>query len=134
MKKADPRTKARLQVTLTGLIWAGLSAASFLYFHYPIRGWIFGGLSFLFLVSAAVIPPLAVGLHRVLSTLSHGLVTGVSLLCLIVVFYLVIVPAGFILRRTRSLKTTRRPDPALETYWIDRPAAPATPASYLRPF
>jgi hypothetical protein len=134
MNKGDPKTKARLQITLTGLIWAGLSAACFLYFHYPTRGWIFGGLSALFLVSAAVLPPLAVGIHKVLSTLTHGLVTGISLLCLIVVFYLVLLPAGLVLRATRSLKTTRRPDPALQSYWTDRPKEELTAAQYLRPF
>lgn len=134
MKTKDPRTQARIQISITGLLWAGLSALSFLHFHSPRRGWIFGGLATLFLVSALLIPPLAHVLHKVLSTVARGLVTVVSVTVLSIVFYLVLLPLGLILRGTGGLKTTRGVDPSLASYWVDRPSEPLAPARYLRPF
>ncbi len=125
--------RPRLQIFVTGMIWALLSAASFWYSH-PRRGWILAGMAALFIVSALLVPPLARALQHALAFLVQALVTTVTWTLLGVTYYLLIAPMGLVLRLKGSLRTTRRADPALATYWVDRPPAPLDPSRYLRPF
>jgi len=126
--------KSRIQILVTGLLWSILSAVSFLYLHSPRRGWIFGALAFVFLASALFVPPAARALHGVLSWVAQAVVKAISLTLLGLIYYLVMTPLGAVLRWTGSLKTTKRADPALATYWIERPRQAPSPARYLRPF
>ena len=50
-----------------------------------------------------------------------------------VLFYLVFLPTGLLLRARGRLRITRRPDPSLTTYWAE-PARTPTPESYRRQF
>lgn len=124
---------------ISGLIQAtvGLAAAGLFYFwlHRPTM--------------AAVVVTLAAlnGLIAVLSPLGlYAKVTaGVGFLGRVIgqivtwalmplVFYLLFLPVGLLLRAGGKLRLTRRPDRALPTYWRDLPQADRAPESYSRQF
>ncbi|MBI4563347.1 MAG: hypothetical protein HY716_01465 [Planctomycetes bacterium] len=126
-------SRARIQILLTGLLWSALAAISFV-LHHTLRGWICAAIAGVLLVSAAAVPSLARGIHKVLAFLLVTAVHTLSLILLGLIYFLVIAPAGLFLRLTGSLQTTTRPDPSLPTYWIARPREPLSRERYHRTF
>jgi hypothetical protein len=87
---------------------------------------------------ALVVP--AVLAPRLLAPVERGWMRGAAVLgevnsriLLTVLFYLVIAPIGFVLRRIRDPLDRSLRDPARST-WIRRPAGPVDPARYERQF
>jgi len=125
--------RPRVQVALMGTAWSLLSVLFFLKWQAPIRGSIFGFLGATFLVSGLLVPSAAAAIHRALKALTVGLVLLISWILLGTVFFLVIVPAGWALRRLGALRTLRGPTGS-DSFWSDRPDEPLTVERYLRPF
>jgi len=125
--------RPRVQVTVIGTVWSLLSVLCFLKWHAPIRGWIFGSMGAGFLVSGLFIPPAADFIHRSLKALTVGIVLLLSWILLGTVYFLLIMPMGWILRAKGSLRT-RRIRAAADSYWTDRPEEPLSVERYLRPF
>jgi hypothetical protein len=125
--------RPRVQIALIGAVWSLLSALFFLKWQAPIRGWIFGSLGASFLACGLLVPPAAEAIHRALKALTVGMVLLLSWILLGTVFFLVIVPLGWILRRTGTLRTRRGPARS-DSYWTDRKDEPLTVERYLRPF
>jgi hypothetical protein len=123
--------RPRLQVGLLGLAWVLVAALGFR--RWPIQAAILGSLGAMFLVCAILVPRAALGLQGVLKALAAGLILLLSWVLLGIVFFLVIVPAGWILRRFGALRTHRGPAKG-DTYWSDRPEEPLSVERYLRPF
>lgn len=124
----------RVQMVVMGTLWSFLSAFFFLKWHAPVRGWTFGALGLSFLVSGLLVPPAAAALHRALKALTIGLVTLISWVVLGSMFFVVIMPVGWVLRWTGSLRTRKGLRERVETYWTDRPDEPLSAERYLRPF
>jgi hypothetical protein len=125
--------KPRIQVTVLGTVWFLLAALSFLKWHAPIRGWIFATLGAGFIVSGLFIPSAAAAIHRFLGRFGAWILLLLSWILLAGVFFLLILPLGWILRATGSLRT-RRPPAKPDSYWVDRPEEPPSVDRYLRPF
>jgi hypothetical protein len=125
--------RPRVQIVLIGTVWSLLSALFFLKWQAPIRGWIFGSLAAGFLVSGLFIPPAAAFIHRALGALTVAVVLLLSWILLGTVYFLVIMPLGWILRAKGSLRT-RKIRAAADSYWTDRPEEPVSVDRYLRPF
>ena len=126
--------RPRIQVFITGLIWSGLSALSFLHSYAPRRGWIFAGLASVFIFSALFLPPVARAIHKGLSTVALGLVSIVTWTLLALAFYLLLFPLGVLLRMKGSLRTAKTARESRPSYWVDRRPEPVVAARYLRPF
>ncbi|HKS16028.1 MAG TPA: hypothetical protein VJU16_01890 [Planctomycetota bacterium] len=125
--------RPRVQIALIGTIGSLLSAFFFLKWQAPIRGWILGSLGAGFLISGLLIPPAAEAIQRALKALTVGIVLVLSWILLGSVYFLVIVPLGWVLRRTGSLRT-RRAAPRGDSYWADRKNEPLSVGRYLRSF
>ena len=125
--------KQRLQISITGSIWAALAAWSF-YKDASIRGAVFAGIAAVFLGSALLFPRLADRIHRGLGAALNFAVNAVSLLLLTLIYFLVFAPLGLFLRATGKLHTTKRPDRSQATYWIPRQNEPVSEARYRRTF
>lgn len=126
--------RPRVQVVLIGTVWSLLSVFFFLKWQAPVRGWIFGILGLGFLVSGLFVPPAADFIQRALKALTFAVLVLLSWILLGTTYFLVIMPLGWILRRTGSLRTHRRPGSGPATYWTDRADEPVTIERYLRPF
>jgi len=124
----------RVQVVLLGSVWSLLSVFFFLKWHAPVRGWVFGSLGLGFLVSGLLLPSAAAFLHRALKALTFALLILISWVLLGSVYFVLLMPFGWILRWTGTLRTHRRPGSGPVTYWTDRPAEPVSVERYLRPF
>lgn len=76
------------------------------------------------------------GLTRGLDLFAHAVGAGVTWALMTVLFYLVFLPAGLILRARGKLGISRGPDRRLPTYWIatDERERARTPESYRKQF
>jgi hypothetical protein len=123
--------RPRLQVGLLGLAWGLVAVLGFR--RWPIPSAILGSLGAVFLACSAFVPRAALGIHGALKALATAFILLLSWILLGIVFFLVIVPAGWVLRRFGALRTHRGP-PKSDTYWTDRPEEPLSVERYLRPF
>ena len=61
--------------------------------------------------------------EHLLGRFAHGVGTVVNWLLMPLLYVLLFLPAGLLLRARGSLRLTRRPDPRAATYWSSRDAA-----------
>lgn len=125
------RRHARIQLMVTGLLWAGLATWSHFGSDKPTRTSIFIGMSALFLLSAILIPEF---LAHVLRSILLAVVNGVALTLLTLIYFFFITPIGLLLRLFGKTRTTFQPDPSLPSYWIRKPDVPIAPDRYRRSF
>ncbi len=64
-------------------------------------------------------------LRNALDRLAHGVGTAMTWLLMTVLFYLLFLPVGLVMRAAGKLAFTRFADPALASYWIT-PTTPGT--------
>ncbi len=117
----------------------GLAVAALLYvvFHREKMGSFVAGVAVAFALIALISP---LGLYKqtlkVLDVFAHAVGTAITWVLMTVLFYLVFLPAGLILRGRKKLGITRGADRTLPTYWIsteERERA-RTPESYRKQF
>jgi len=98
----------------------GLAVAAVVYFllHRPVAAEVIGAIALLVAV-AALASPLGLFklLQRGLDVFAHAVGTVLTWVLLTLLYFVVFLPAGLILRRGK-LKITRGPDKRLATYWL----------------
>jgi hypothetical protein len=98
----------------------GLCVAALIYFllHRPGAAEVIAGVALLVALSAVASPlGLFKLLQRGLDVFAHAVGTVLTWVLLTLLYFVVFLPAGLILRRGK-LKITRRPDKHLPTYWL----------------
>jgi hypothetical protein len=117
----------------------GLAVAALFHFvlHRTLAAEVIAGVAIL-VVLLALASPLGLykGLTRALDVFAHAVGTAITWVLMTVLFYLVFLPAGLILRGRGKLGISRRPDRRLPTYWIatDERERARTPESYRKQF
>lgn len=103
----------------------GLTVAAVLYFgfHRPVMSGVVAGIAVLVALLALASPlGLYKGLTRALDAFAHALGTAVTWVTMPILFYLVFLPVGLVLRTRGKLAISKGADPRLASYWksIDR--------------
>ncbi len=139
-QKSKPDLAAAARAArVSGLIQAavGFAAAGLFYFwlHRQTMATVVASLAFLN-GAIALISPLGLYQKVTAAVAVLGRVIGqvVTWLLMPLVFFLLFLPVGLLLRRFGNLRLTRTPDRSLTTYWRDLPQADRTRESYSKQF
>jgi hypothetical protein len=126
---AEAARRLRRRGLVQGLVGLAAAAAIGLLWR-PRLGWIVGGVAVAVTLLAVAWPAAYARLATLLERFGHGVGLVVTWLLLPLLYLLLFLPLGLVLRARRRLRLTRRPDPRLASYW--RPAAEARPAEAYR--
>ncbi len=116
---ADPAREAAAarRRGLIGLI-VGLVAATLLFFWKPVVAAVVAAISLtLALIAFAAPLTLHKKVTRALDAFARGVGMTVTWVLMTLLYYVLFLPVGLLLRARRRLGITRTPDPALATYW-----------------
>lgn len=97
--------------SVVGLVWLFWKGSQSGYY------WIAAGIA---LALCRSVPPLFRGIYRVWISLSVILGYFISRILLTIIFFVVIIPTGFLMRLFGKDPMDRKLEPAAETYWIKR--------------
>ncbi|HVR95361.1 MAG TPA: hypothetical protein VMW27_02020 [Thermoanaerobaculia bacterium] len=118
-KGADPARAAAAarRRGLLGLV-VGLIAAALLFFWKPVLAAVVAAISVTLALIAFTAPlTLHKQVTRALDAFARGVGMAVTWVLMTVLYYILFLPVGLLLRARRRLGITRSPDPALATYW-----------------
>lgn len=136
-RAAAERARRAAAARKSGLIRAavGFAIALLLAWWKPLIGAVAGGLSVVVLLLALLSPLGAyAGLSRGLERFGHGVGVVVTWVLMSLVFFLVFLPLGLLLRLTGKLGIRRGAEPDRATYWEPVAWSEITPESYRRQF
>ncbi len=141
---ADPGAAAARAVAVAsaarrrGLIQAavGLAAAVALGLLWrPVAGYVVAGVTLVLLAIALAFPlTLHKQIQRGLQAFGHFVGMAVTWVLMTLLYALLFLPVGLLLRATGKLRITTRPDPRAASYWQATDPARRTPASYRKQF
>ncbi len=115
----------------------GLGVAALIHFvlHRPRVALVVAGIAALLALLALVSPR---GLYRQamrgLDLFAHGVGTGVTWILMALLYFLLFLPVGLLLRAGRKLGIAKHYDPKLASYWKEPQARPGTLDAYRRQF
>jgi hypothetical protein len=117
----------------------GLAVAALFYFvlHRPVAAEVIAAIAVMIALLALASPLGAYkSLTRMLDVFAHAVGSAVTWVLMTVLFYLVFLPAGLILRARGRLGISKGADRRLPTYWIatDERERARTPESYRKQF
>ncbi|HVT57973.1 MAG TPA: hypothetical protein VHR45_06210 [Thermoanaerobaculia bacterium] len=133
--RAAQAAAARRQGWIGGAI-GGAAAAVFAFLLHR-RGLAIAVASLSLLVTAtALAAPLTLfrRLSRLFELLGHAVGTAVTWVLMTVLFYLLFLPVGLLLRATGKLGFTRFADSRLRSYWVTKEGGPHAAESYRKQF
>jgi hypothetical protein len=113
----------------------GLVVAALLFLWKPVLAAVVAGIA-LFLGVIALVAPLTLykKVTRALDLFAHGVGAAVTWVLMTVLYYLLFLPVGVLLRSRRKLAITRSFDPGLPTYWKTTGGHERPPESYRKQF
>lgn len=124
-----------------GLIGGGVGLAVAALFHFVFHRTLAAEVIAVVAVLIALVALASpLGLYKTLTrafdVFAHAVGTAITWVLMTVLFYLVFLPAGLVLRGRGKLGISRRPDRRLPTYWIatDERERARTPESYRKQF
>lgn len=115
----------------------GLAVAGVIYFflHSPRMASVVAGISGLLALLALLFPlTLYRQVMKGLDLFAHGVGVVVTWLAMTLVYFLLFLPVGLLLRAGKKLGITRHYDPSAPSYWSPPKDRPATLDSYRRQF
>jgi predicted membrane channel-forming protein YqfA (hemolysin III family) len=126
---------ARRQGAIGAAVGLGVAAVFAWLLHRPVPALVVAALS-LTVALLALAAPLTLyrRLRGALDRGGHWVGTGVTWLLMTVLFYLLFLPAGLIMRAMGKLAFTRFADPALDTYWTPTEGRVHSAESYRKQF
>jgi predicted membrane channel-forming protein YqfA (hemolysin III family) len=126
---------ARRQGAVGAAVGLAVAAALAWLLHRPVPALVVAVLSITVALLALAAPlTLYRRLRGALDRLGHWVGTGVTWLLMTVLFYLLFVPAGLIMRAMGKLAFTRFADPAVDTYWTPTEGRVHSAESYRKQF
>jgi len=133
-RRAGEARRARRQGVVRGAV--GLAVAALIWWLWQSPAAAVVAAIALAVAALALASPLGAyrGLDVALGHFAHWVGTAVTWLLLPVLYLVVFLPVGVLLRLRRRLRLTRKPDPALASYWVRRSEAPAGAETHQRQF
>ena len=134
-RSAAAAAAAQRQGAIGAAVGLAVAAALAWLLHRPVSALVVAALS-LTVALLALAAPLTLyrRLRGVLDRCGHWVGTGVTWLLMTVLFYLLFLPAGLIMRAMGKLAFTRFADPAVATYWTATEGRVHSAESYRKQF
>ncbi len=125
----------RTRGAIGAAVGLAVAAALWLYWERPVVAAVVAAVA-LALSLPALLAPRTAGraVTRALDRFGHAVGTGVTWVMMTMVYYLLFLPVGLVLRGQKRLGITRSFDPRLTTYWIPADDRARTPDSYRKQF
>jgi hypothetical protein len=125
----------RRKGVLGGLIGLVAAQVVFLSFGRPVPALVVAAIAVVILLIALISPlNLYKKLARGLDRFGHAVGSGVTWVLMTLLYYLVFLPLGSLMRARRKLAISRGADPRLPTYWTSTEGRERTPESYRKQF
>ncbi|HKI03743.1 MAG TPA: hypothetical protein VKK31_17315 [Thermoanaerobaculia bacterium] len=117
-----------------GVIGLAVAALVYFWFHRPVAAAVIAAIA-VSIALLALASPLGAykGLTRLLDRFAHGVGTAVTWVLMTLLFYLVFLPMGAVLRARGKLAISKGADRRLPTYWTPTERE-KTPESYRKQF
>jgi hypothetical protein len=113
----------------------GLAIAAVVYhFWKPEAAYVIAGISLVLGLLALAAPPAYRKVAGLLDRFGHAVGMAVTWVLMIVLYYLLFLPVGLLLRAQGKLAVTRHPDRRLASYWVSTEGRPWTAESYRKQF
>ncbi|HYG61587.1 MAG TPA: hypothetical protein VEL74_03320 [Thermoanaerobaculia bacterium] len=132
----DARSREAAAARKRGLLGlaVGLAVAALIYFFWkPVLAAVVAGIALVMgLIALAAPLTLYKKVTRALDLFAHGVGMTVTWVLMTLLYYLLFLPVGAVLRARRRLGITRSFDPALSTYW--KTTGERAPESYRKQF
>lgn len=133
--RAGEAAAARRRGAIGGLVGLSIAAAVWFLFDRPVAAAVIAGIA-VALTLIAFLAPLTLyrKISRGLEVFAHWVGSGVTWVLMTLLYYLLFLPVGLVLRARHRLGITRSADRNAPTYWTDTEARPRTPETYRRQF
>ena len=133
--QAREATAARKRGVIGGLVGLAAAGAVYYFFRHEVAAGVIATIAAILTLIALASPR---GLHkkvtRALERFARGVGAAVTWVLMTLLYYLVFLPVGALLRARHRLGITRAADPGLATYWKRTDGRARTPESYRRQF
>jgi hypothetical protein len=136
-RRAREASEIRQRSLIGAAIGFAVAAVVFFLLKKPVAAEVIAAVALLLSLPGLVAPLTAGrGVARALDGFAHAVGTGVTWVLMTVLFYLLFLPAGLLLRARGKLAITRSPDPRRPSYWttVEERERARTPESYRRQF
>lgn len=133
--RAREAASARTRGVIGGLIGVAAAFAVYYFLEHALVAGVIGGFA-LGLTLLALVSPLGAykRVSGLLERFAHAVGSGVTWVLMTLLYFLVFLPTGALLRARRRLGITRAADRSLPTYWKRTEERARTPESYRRQF
>jgi len=132
-RNAAANIAARRRGVIGGII--GLLIAAVVYqFWRPGLAYVIAGISLTLALLAVVAPPAYRKVAGLLDRFGHAVGMAVTWLLMTLLYYILFLPVGLLLRMRGKLAVTRHPDRRLASYWISTEGKAWTAESYRKQF
>jgi len=136
-RRAREAAAIRRRGLIGGAVGLVVAALVFFLWKRPVPATVIAGVALL-LSLPSLVAPLTAGrsVARALDRFAHVVGTGVTWVLMTLLYYLLFLPAGLILRSRGKLAITRGFDPRRPSYWtpVEERERARTPESYRRQF
>jgi hypothetical protein len=127
--------EARQQGMIGGVVGLAVAAVFAWLLHRPTAAMVVATIAVLFAALALAAPlTLYRRVRAVLDKLGHLVGTAMTWLLMTILFYVLFLPVGLVLRAMGKLAFTRFADPALDSYWTRTEGRPHTLDTYRKQF
>jgi hypothetical protein len=136
-RRAREAAEIRKRGLIGGVIGLAVAALVFFLWKKPVPAAVIAAVALL-LSLPGLVAPLTAGrsVGRALDRFAHAVGTGVTWVLMTVLYYLLFLPVGLVLRARGKLGITRAFDPRRPSYWtsVEERERTRTPESYRRQF
>ncbi len=130
---AKANAAARKRGVIGGLV--GLLIATAAYFFWrPGVAWVIAGISLSLALLAVAAPPAYRKVAGLLDRFGHAVGMAVTWVLMTLLYWLLFLPVGLLLRARKRLAVTTHPDRRLPSYWASTEGKPWTAESYRKQF
>ena len=131
--EARHNAAARKRGVIGGLV--GLVIAAVVYHYWrPGLAYVIAGISLALALLALAAPPAYRKVAGLLDRFGHAVGMVVTWLLMTLLYYVLFLPVGLLLRARGKLAVTRHPDRRLASYWTSTEGKPWTAESYRKQF
>ena len=135
--KEDPEKQqdaaSRRRGLIGGAVGLAVAAAAWLWWR-PNVAYVIAGVTVVLTLLALAAPPAYRKVTGLLDRFAHGVGMAVTWVFMTLIYYVLFLPVGLLLRAQKKLAVTQHPDRRLPSYWSSTEGKPWTAESYRKQF
>ena len=124
---------ARKRGLIGGAVGLAIAAAVYIWWR-PGLAWVIAGISVALALLAVAAPPAYRKVAGLLDRFGYAVGMAVTWVLMTLIYYLLFLPVGLLLRAQKKLAVTQHPDRRLPSYWSSTEGKPWTAESYRKQF